>query len=1033
MELARSGHGASAKQLQGEVAARADKIVHKFFVKCGYSGVTDAVSYSGRGNNVGVPMRGAAGSALGDRLGKHYADGIFAPARASGPGARALSLALLELSEPRASSHGTNALLVYFVQLVARDLSRTGANSSESLPIPVPPGDPFFDADARVGGAPALAFARTAYVPPPAGAPPGRSVRRQRNAASSFLDLSPLYGVDNATAAATRLWRGGALKLQAPRLLPMLTLVTVFAREHNRLARELGQRHPLWSDEQLFRHARCRTIAQYAAIALHEVPRLLLGAPLRPYRGYNASADPSTDAFAAGAALRFGHSAVAPLLARLGADLQPVRAGAVRLVDVFPDGAAREVVDGADAAGAGVDSVLRGLLVTTHGAVDAAVDRDLVSGLFGGARPPAIANATAAGARGPWRGGAARRFDLIATNIQRGRDWGLPSAQEARRRLGLSAHASFDSMCAGGPALAARLRGLYGGDLEAVDPYVAGLCEPPMTVAGANATAIVGATFARAIADQLQRSRDGDRLHWERACAAGQEEAGVPCLAPDVREWVRGQTMAELIDRNSDVDLGLGRGRGGGTRVDAFRAHSAARALQEALRAAQGEGQGQSGAGGQLCGTQSVSVSADGAARALSWSIDEGAGTITLELTFPALAGSYVGVGFDRHGRHAMQGTSIVVARMPGGGYSGSAPVIVSDMFASDVGKLEAGDGRTNLALLQASVEAGTARVSVSRVLFTGASQHADLRLRQPLRLSFAHGTGGTAFAYHGANRGSLGLDLYTGTVGAASGGSSAVQALRTLHGGLMFALWGCGVALGIAVKRYAGSKTWHARVLASTAGFGSFVGIVLAHIFVRKDLSSVHAVTGITLVSAAFLQGMAGYWLRFYHKRQKKAAMQWALSGKGGSVGADVGVGAGKCQGKGEGTGSGKSKGGDKYQRFLTCALGPPGVAEQRFRVLRNLHRKTGAVLLLLGLVQIETGLHEYRASARTRGLWYGWLAMLAATFAWMERRHRKFTRRHPHWDAPAESAPTMPMQTNPMAQLATAPGDEAQASQRL
>ena len=407
-----------------------------------------------------------------------------------------------------------------------------------------------------------------------------------------------------------------------------------------------------------------------------------------------------------------------------------------------------------------------------------------------------------------------------------------------------------------------------------------------------------------------------------------------------------------------------------------------------------------------------LNISRDGTARSLRWSIDEAGGSITLELAFPADAGgsSYVGIGFDRHGRHPMSGTDMVVARATTAAAGSAAPVVeVHDMFARRVGVVERDARPSDLVLLEASVNAstGVARARLRRALKTGDAQDADLSLRAPLRLSFAHGAGGAGggglMSYHGERAGSYSLDLFGGgaleiSSGGAGGAGSARQ-LRALHAQLMLVLWGGGVALGISVKRYCGSSGWHARILAGTAGVGSFFGIVVAHFFVEKDVDSVHAVCGIALVSAAFVQGLLGYWLRHYKKKHRdRIARKPHLYGDrptlavGGSSGGSGGGGSSGDSGGGGGGGGPKRACG---ARVFTCVLlalyGRKTTAERRLSAFSTAHRWGGATLQVLALFQIHSGLVEYHASPLAFNGFYAWVMLLCVAFFTMERWHRR------------------------------------------
>ena len=97
---------------------------------------------------------------------------------------------------------------------------------------------------------------------------------------------------------------------------------TLWMREHNRLAEELENIHPNWTDEKLFNEARRITIAEYQHIIYKEwLPNILgaeymqefdlnpkLGGYSKDYRG--GDYDPRLTNEFAGCAFRFGHSLI---------------------------------------------------------------------------------------------------------------------------------------------------------------------------------------------------------------------------------------------------------------------------------------------------------------------------------------------------------------------------------------------------------------------------------------------------------------------------------------------------------------------------------------------------------------------------------------------------------------------------------------------------------------------------------------------------------------------------------------------------
>jgi len=116
--------------------------------------------------------------------------------------------------------------------------------------------------------------------------------------------------------------------------------------------------------------------------------------------------------------------------------------------------------------------------------------------------------------------------DLAALNCLRGVDVGLPTYNEVREIFGLPQREDFDwSTCDG------KLEQVYGGDIDRVELFFGGSCEPPMT------GAVLGETFLVIVKDQFLRLRDNDP-HW-------------------IGHQSRGFTYKEVIERCTRVDPNL--------------------------------------------------------------------------------------------------------------------------------------------------------------------------------------------------------------------------------------------------------------------------------------------------------------------------------------------------------------------------------------------------------------------------------------------------------------------------------------------
>lgn len=488
---------------------------------------TDLRTIDGSGNNRANADWGRAGQAFLRRTTVDYEDGKSAPAGGNRPSPREISNAVAAAEGSRPNQRGASDFLWQWGQFLDHDLDLTAsANPAEPLDIEIPLGDPQFD-PARTGRA-TMALNRSAYRDV-------NGVRQQVNGLTAYIDASQVYGSDAERARALRTLDGtGRMKTSAGNLLPFnteglanfppgdtvfvagdvraneqvaLTAVqTLFLREHNFWADDARRQHPDWSDEQIYQHARAIVGAEMQAITYREFLPVLLGPnALRPYRGYLPRVNAGVENAFATAAYRLGHSLLSPSLLRLGPNRQPISQGNLPLASAFFNQQALTSV--------GIEPYLRGLATQRAQELDNQLVDAVRNFLFG---PP--------GAGG---------FDLASLNIQRGRDHGLPGYNQLRADLGLRRAEGFDDVSSN-PSVQARLASVYT-SVDDVDAWVGGLAEDHVP------GAMVGETFFTVLRDQFERLRDGDRFWYESY------------LPPDLLRLVRGQTLAQIIRRNTTI------------------------------------------------------------------------------------------------------------------------------------------------------------------------------------------------------------------------------------------------------------------------------------------------------------------------------------------------------------------------------------------------------------------------------------------------------------------------------------------------
>lgn len=499
-----------------------------------------------------------------------YFDGIDSPRGMSDPNTpagvgtsvlpnpRVISNTVVSQQQSRPNPKGASDWLWQWGQFIDHDFSlEEPTPSSDPMLIPVTdPNDSLFN--------PSFPFIPFRRNDPAIGTGAGTLVpREQVNALTAYIDGSNVYGSDQARADFLRTGADGLLKttnasngevllpfnravnpfpnanppvtsgatppaaeelflagdVRANEQIGLTAVHTLFVREHNRLAGELAVRSDLDQlmdaggfdpnlasdvDEFIYQTARKAVGAKIQVITYNEFLPMLLGtSPLPVYAGYDPNINASLSNEFANAAYRVGHTLLSPSIRMV--DTAGVSQGSVALRDAF--------FDPNFAQDNGVELLLKGLAMQQAQDVDAKVIDEVRNFLF------AEAN-----------GG----LDLPAVNIQRGRDHGLPSYNDARRGLGLAPRTDFSEITSD-VQIAAALDEAYD-SIEDVDLWLGAIAEDSV------GDGLVGELLQVIIADQFTRTRDGDRFFYLN-------DAMLLDLFPDV-----GNTrLSEVIMQNTSI------------------------------------------------------------------------------------------------------------------------------------------------------------------------------------------------------------------------------------------------------------------------------------------------------------------------------------------------------------------------------------------------------------------------------------------------------------------------------------------------
>ncbi|WP_419845680.1 peroxidase family protein [Candidatus Poriferisocius sp.] len=492
-------------------------------------------SMNGEGNNAVYPTWGMAGTALLKLAPNSYADGVSAPTT-SRPNPRTISNLVFAQDESVPNSSRASDITWQWGQFIDHDISLSLNNNEEPFPISVPRGDPIFDP--RGTGQTSIHLDRSVFDP--ATGTDRLNPRQQINALTALIDGSQVYGSDDDRAQALRTNDGtGRLKTSHDgRFLPynergldneggshltnlfiagdlrvneqigLISMHTLFVREHNRLADIIAALDPSLTGDDIYQLARKIVGAQIQAITFNEFLPLLLGPDaIGPYSGYDPSVNPAIASEFSAAAYRVGHTLLSPDLLLLNADGEKTH---ISLAQAFFNPSHVEEH--------GISAILLGSASQSAQEVDSLIIGEVRNMLLRGPVSPA--------------------FDLAALNIQRGRDHGVGDLNTVRRAFGLSPVESFADISSD-PDVQQALQEAYGG-VDDLDLWVAALAEDHVP------GALVGQTLQTIISNQFRRLRNGDRFWYEND----------PFFSanPELLDHVRGITLANVIRCNTPIE-----------------------------------------------------------------------------------------------------------------------------------------------------------------------------------------------------------------------------------------------------------------------------------------------------------------------------------------------------------------------------------------------------------------------------------------------------------------------------------------------
>lgn len=503
-------------------------------------------SLDGTGNNLTYPGYGASHQPLRVMTSLDYSNGINSPSGWNRANARTVSNEIFSSIQNQVDPHDLTSMVWAFGKFIEHDITYFEHDPDDKIYVKVPNCDKFLDPNCT--GAKNLVFTRLKSIDGT-----GHSLENPRNVANyntAFIDASNIYGVDEKTARWLRTGVDGKLKVSEGNMLPfntingelngatdpdapaihqtipgvsryfvsgdpninnnlaILSLHTLFVREHNRLCDELLKQSPGYTDETLYQKARSMVSGIIQSIVYNEwLPAI--GIDLGEYKGYNYFVNPGISNEFCAAGFKIWNTVMTDEFPLIDDFCKPNRLGSWSLNDLM--------YNPVQILKSNLSPLLKGMANQRQYNMDCAVIDDIRNFNYA-------------------RHGLQIKSDWITRDIMRGRERGIPDYNSLRQQLGLAPIESFAELTPD-PAVQATLSEVYNNDINNIDPWVGMVAEAPFP------NSMLGQTMSILLTDQFKRLRRGDRFYYEND----------PQLTHRETEEIHETTLSDVIRRNTDL------------------------------------------------------------------------------------------------------------------------------------------------------------------------------------------------------------------------------------------------------------------------------------------------------------------------------------------------------------------------------------------------------------------------------------------------------------------------------------------------